>query len=200
MKPQASPAYQRNREPLARALTEILPATGVVLELASGPGAHAGFFAQRFPELRWQPTDVAEDALASCRAWVEELDCANLLAPLALDARSDRWPVSRCNAVVAINLIHISPFPTVVCGLFAGAARTLGGGEPVVLYGPFFRNDQPTAASNLAFDQSLRLRNPEWGVRQLEDVVAIGSERGFELDRVVDMPANNVVVVMRKSG
>jgi len=198
MRPQASPAYERNREPIARALGDVLPAKGTVLELASGSGAHAGFFAQRFPSLVWQPSDVDPVAVESCRAWQMELERGNLLPPLELDVSRSSWPAQRYDAILAINLLHISPYPIVPRGLFAGAARVLAVGGPVVLYGPFFRDDHPTARSNLEFDASLRSRNPEWGVRRLGDVVAIARESGFELERIVEMPANNVVVVVRK--
>lgn len=192
-----APAPERNREPLLPVLREELPEHGTLLEVASGTGQHAVFFAQAFPGLRWQPTDLDAESLESIEAWRAEAALPNLLAPLPLDAQSNAWPVSAADAVLCINMIHISPW-TSCQGLMRGAARVLPTGGPLVLYGPYFVEGRPTAPSNLAFDASLRERNASWGVRELGAVSAEALQQGLELVRVVDMPSNNLTVVFRK--
>jgi hypothetical protein len=192
-----APAPERNREPLLPILREELPPQGTLLEVASGTGQHAVFFAQAFPGLRWQPTDLDAESLESIEAWRAEAALPNLLAPLPLDAQSDVWPLTAADAVLCINMIHISPW-TSCQGLMRGAARVLPPGGPLVLYGPYFVEGRPTAPSNLAFDASLRERNASWGVRELGAVSAEALRQGLELARVVDMPSNNLTVVFRK--
>ncbi len=192
-----APAPERNREPLLPVLREELPQQGTLLEVASGTGQHAVFFAQAFPGLRWQPTDLDAESLESIEAWRAEAALPNLLAPLPLDAQSDVWPLTAADAVLCINMIHISPW-TSCQGLMRGAARVLPPGGPLVLYGPYFVEGRPTAPSNLAFDASLRERNASWGVRELGAVSAEALQQGLELARVVDMPSNNLTVVFRK--
>lgn len=192
-----APAPERNREPLLPVLREELPAHGTLLEVASGTGQHAVFFARAFPGLRWQPTDLDAESLESIEAWRVEAALPNLLAPLPLDAQSDAWPVSAADAILCINMIHISPWASCQ-GLMRGAARVLPPGGPLVLYGPYFVEGRPTAPSNLAFDASLRERNASWGVRELGAVSAEALRHGLELVRVVDMPSNNLTVVFRK--
>jgi hypothetical protein len=192
-----APAPERNREPLLPILREELPPQGTLLEVASGTGQHAVFFAQAFPGLRWQPTDLDTESLESIEAWRAEAALPNLLAPLPLDAQSDVWPLTAADAVLCINMIHISPW-TSCQGLMRGAARVLPPGGPLVLYGPYFVEGRPTAPSNLAFDASLRERNASWGVRELGAVSAEALRHGLELARVVDMPSNNLTVVFRK--
>lgn len=193
-----APSPERNREPLLPVLREELPAKGTLLEVASGTGQHAVFFAQAFPGLRWQPTDLDADALASIEAWRAEAALPNLLAPLRLDAQEDSWPVTEADAVLCINMIHISPWASCQ-GLMRGAARVLPPGGPLILYGPFFVEGRPTAPSNLAFDASLRERNAAWGVRELGAVSAEALQHGLELARVVDMPSNNLTVIFRRT-
>jgi SAM-dependent methyltransferase len=190
-------APERNREPLLPVLREELPPHGTLLEVASGTGQHAVFFARAFPGLRWQPTDLDAESLESIEAWRAEAALPNLLAPLPLDAQADAWPVSAADAVLCINMIHISPWASCQ-GLMRGAARVLPPGGPLVLYGPYFVEGRPTAPSNLAFDVSLRERNASWGVRELGAVSAEALQQGLELARVVDMPSNNLTVVFRK--
>jgi SAM-dependent methyltransferase len=194
-----SPSTARNRDPILSVLKPRLPANGLVLEVASGAGEHAAYCAAALPGLKWRPTDPDADARASIAAWRAHAGLPNLLEPLALDASDpDGWPVERADAVVNINMIHISPWSAAE-GLMAGAGRVLPPGGDLFLYGPYFEADVETAPSNLAFDESLRRRNPAWGVRRLEDVKALAAEQGLELEERVAMPANNLSLVFRKA-
>lgn len=193
-----APATERNREPIAAILRDILPATGTVLEVASGTGEHAVHFARAFPDLIWTPSDPDPMALASIRAWAEAARLANLRPPLLLDAASPDWPVERADALLCINMVHISPWEATV-GLMRGAAALLPPGGPLILYGPYVQDGVETAASNLAFDSSLRARNPGWGLRRLEDVAALAREHGLVRDSVWPMPANNLILALRRA-
>jgi SAM-dependent methyltransferase len=192
-----APATERNRGPIAAVLRELLPARGLVLEVASGTGQHAAYFARLFPRLEWQPSDPDLDALTSIEAWSADSSLANLREPIELDA-AGTWPIDRADAVLCINMVHISPWAATL-GLLAGAARLLSTGGSLILYGPYRRSGVRTAESNEAFDRSLKARNPDWGLRALEDVVAAAEADGFVLDRVVEMPANNLSVVFRRA-
>jgi SAM-dependent methyltransferase len=192
-----APATERNREPIAAVLRAVLPARGTVLEVASGTGEHAAFFAASFPSLLWQPSDPDPEALASILAWREEVGLANLLEPVLLDAAAQDWPVAAADAVLCINMVHISPWAATE-GLMGGAGRLLAPGAPLILYGPYRRAGVPTAPSNEAFDASLGARNREWGLRRLEAVEAEAGKQGLILDRVVEMPANNLISVFRR--
>jgi SAM-dependent methyltransferase len=192
-----APAALRNRGPIMAVLARILPAVGTVLEIASGSGEHAVYFAAGLPRLRWQPSDPQAAARASIAAWRAEAGLDNLAQPLDLDAAAPEWPIGRADAVLAINMIHIAPWGAAL-GLVAGAARLLAPGAPLYLYGPYRRAGHDFAPSNVEFDQSLRQRNPDWGVRPLDDVAAIAAAAGFALDEVVEMPANNLSVVFRR--
>jgi len=183
--------------PIADVLREILPERGLVLEIASGTGEHALHFARTFPQLLWQPSDSEPAALRSIEAWRVEAGLFNLLPPVPLDARAAEWPVAQADAVLAINMVHISPW-SATQGLVRGAGRLLASGGPLYLYGPYRQSDVPTAPSNEAFDESLRARDPEWGLRSLEDVAAEAERHGLPLERVVAMPANNLSVVFRR--
>jgi hypothetical protein len=194
----SSPAAERNREPIAAVLRETLPERGTALEIASGTGEHAAYFAGCFPTLRWQPTDPDPDALASIRAWREEAGVDNLIEPLRLDAAAETWPVAAADAILCVNMVHISPWAATE-GLMRGAGGLLAAGAPLLLYGPYRRTAVPTAPSNEAFDASLRARNPEWGLRDLEAVEAEAERHGLRLERVVEMPANNLTVVFRRA-
>ena len=174
-------------------LTTVLPASGTVLEVASGSGEHCAYFAQRFPALAWQPSDPEPDARASIAVWCEGL--VNVRPALDLDAGSPDWPVDAAAAVLCINMVHISPWQATL-GLLAGAARLLEKGSPLFLYGPYRRATRPTAPSNEAFNALLKARDPRWGLRDLDEVVA--AAHGFVLQSVVDMPANNLSVVLRR--
>ncbi len=185
---QHAPATARNREPIREVLARELPATGTVLELASGSGEHAVHFAAAFPALIWQPSDPDATARASIAAWRAEAGLANLREPLALDATGE---LPDADAIVCINMIHISPWESTL-GLFRGARCGL-----VYLYGPYIVYGE-TAPSNRAFDASLRARDPRWGVRELRDVEAVAAGHGFARTALVAMPANNLSVVFRR--
>lgn len=191
-----APAAGRNREPIAAVLTEELPAAGLVLEVASGTGEHAVHFARTYPAHRWQPSDPDPDARRSIAAWREDEDLPNLLPPLDLDAAADEWPVARADAVLCINMVHISPI-SATTGLLAGTARVLEAGAPLILYGPYLEAGVDTAPSNLDFDASLKARNPEWGLRTVEWLDELAAGYGFRRTRRVAMPANNLVLVYR---
>jgi hypothetical protein len=193
----SAPHVARNAEPIADVLREILPERGLVLEVASGTGEHVLHFARGFPSLAWQPSDPDPAALASIEAWRIAAGSTNLLPPVALDARAPDWPIVAADALMCINMVHISPWAATV-GLMRGAGRLLAPGAPLYLYGAYRQAGVATAPSNLAFDQSLKARDPEWGVRDLEDVVAEAEMNNLRLDRVVPMPANNLSVVFRK--
>ena len=193
----SAPHVARNAAPIAAVLRDVLPERGLVLEVASGTGEHALHFARTFPDLRWQPTDPDPAALRSIEAWRGEAGLANLLPPLALDVRAAEWPVAAADAILAINMVHISPWSATE-GLMRGAGRLLAGGTPLYLYGAYRRAGTATAPSNEAFDAWLRAEDPEWGVRDLEDVVAAAEVQGLGVDKIVEMPANNLSVIFRK--
>jgi SAM-dependent methyltransferase len=200
---QHSPSAERNREPILAVLREVLPPTGRVLEIASGTGQHAICFAGALPGLDWQPSDIDADARASIAAWVAHAGLANVRAPLALDVHQPEWgaqtldKLDQFDAVVCINMIHISPW-SATQALFAGASRRLAGGGVLYLYGPYKRGGVQTSPSNDAFDQQLRSRDPAWGVRDMEAVVALGASVGLVCDEPIAMPANNFSLVFRK--
>jgi hypothetical protein len=193
----SAPAALRNREPIAGVLRDWLPPSGLVLEIASGTGEHAVFFAEKFPGLEWQPSDVHPDALASIRAWRDEARVANLREPLVLDAASPDWPVTRADAVLSINMVHISPWRSAF-GLIAGASRLLSPGAPLILYGPWLKDGIATVPSNLAFDADLKRRDPEWGLRHVEDFASEAERSGLFLDEFRAMPANNLMLLFRR--
>jgi len=198
-----APATERNREAILAVLQDYLPDQGTVLEIASGTGQHAVFFAQHLASRYWLPTDLDATNLASINAWQEEADASNLLPPRQLDVRDFAWAIdgdlsAPVSAIVNINMLHISPWSC--CGaLFAGAAAILDQGAVVMLYGPFKRDGLHTAASNAAFDEQLRSQNAEWGVRDLEAVVDVAMGQGFACQKVIEMPANNLSVVFDKT-
>ena len=197
---QHSPSAERNREPILAVLREVLPATGRVLEIASGTGQHAVCFAGALPGLDWQPSDLDADARASIAAWVAHAGLANVRTPLALDVHQADWGVhapDKLDAVVCINMIHISPW-SATQALFAGASHHLADGGVLYLYGPYKRGGAQTSPSNHAFDQQLRSRDPAWGVRDMEAVVALGASVGLVCDEPIAMPANNFSLVFRK--
>jgi uncharacterized protein DUF938 len=167
-----------------------------LLEIASGTGEHSVYFAGLFRSWIWQPTDPDPAALESIAAWRAEAGTPNLLEPIWLDASAARWAVGAADAILCINMVHISPWEATV-GLMRGSGRLLAAGAPLILYGPFRRAGVPTAPSNEAFDASLKTRNPEWGLRELESVEAEAARHGLQLERVVEMPANNLTLVFR---
>ncbi|MEL7199121.1 MAG: DUF938 domain-containing protein [Pseudomonadota bacterium] len=193
-----APATLRNRNAILGVLRQELPEWGVVLEIASGSGEHAVYFAEAMPALSWQPTDPNRDALASIKAYAVEYKGVNLKEALHLDASLPSWPIKRADSVVCINMTHISPWEATQ-GLFAGAARTLSPPDaPLILYGPYFEEGVEPAPSNLQFDASLKARNLQWGIRQISDMDALAKEHGFTRTARFDMPANNLTLVYRR--
>jgi SAM-dependent methyltransferase len=196
---QRAPAAERNAEPIRAVLERVLPASGLVLEIASGTGQHAVTMARAFPHLRWQPSDPDPLARESIAAWRDEAGPANLLAPVRLDVMDEVWPVAAADAVVCINMIHIAPWECAL-GLFRGAGRVLPVGGVLYLYGPYRFHGAFTAESNAAFDASLRARDPAWGVRDLDDIEPALAAHGLVLEETVAMPANNHSLVFRRRG
>lgn len=192
-----APAAARNRDPILAELRRWLPAQGLVLEIASGSGEHAVHFAQALPGLTFQPSDPDPAARASIDAWTGEAGLSNIRPALAVDAMAADWPLAEADALLCINMIHIAPWEATL-GLAGHAASLLLPGAPLILYGPYRRDGAHTAESNAAFDASLRSRNPNWGVRDLEAVTAAMGDAGLDRAAVTAMPANNFVVVFRR--
>ncbi len=191
-----APATERNREPLLAVLRDVLPAAGLVLEVASGTGEHAAFFAPAFPSLEWQPSDPDPVARASIDAWAQASG-PNLRPALALDAAVPDWPLDAADAILCVNMIHIAPWAAAL-GLLDGTARVLAPDGPLILYGPFRRGGAHTAPPNERFDAALRAQDPRWGIRDLDEVEREAAARGLALERVVEMPANNLTAVFRR--
>lgn len=194
----SSPAALRNRDPILTVLKSVLPAAGTVLEIASGTGEHILHFAGQMPALTWQPSDPSPEARASIAAWMTGESRRNLLPPLDLDAASPEWPIRQAEAILAINLVHISPWSATL-GLMRHAGQILPRGAPLLLYGPYRRNGEALVPSNAAFDEDLRLRDPAWGIRDLETVAAVAAVEGLILGPVHDMPANNLTVIFTRA-
>jgi SAM-dependent methyltransferase len=191
----SAPSALRNRDPILDVLRRVLPATGSVLEIASGSGEHVLHFAHALPGLAWQPSDPSAEARASIAAWLASEGLGNVRAPIDLDSSAVPWAVERADAIIAINMVHISPWAATV-GLLRNAGRILPAGGVVYLYGPYRQTGVAFAESNAAFDADLRRRDPAWGIRALEDVVAEAEANGLRLAEVVAMPANNLSVVL----
>jgi SAM-dependent methyltransferase len=190
-----APATIRNRDAILIELRDLLPASGTVLEVASGSGEHVAYFAPLFPALTWQPSDPDAAALASIAAWTHGL--ANVRPPVMLDAAAADWPVDRADAIFCANMVHIAPWAAAL-GLMAGAGRVLAGGAPLILYGPFVEDGVETASSNLAFDRSLKERDPRWGLRPVGAMAKAGAAHGLALTDRIEMPANNLMLVFRR--
>lgn len=209
---QYAPATQRNREPILEVLLQVLPSTGTVLEISSGTGEHAVFFAPRLHPRNWIPSDPNPFARDSIAAWREFCPTDNLYPPLAIDASDPVWIVERDElpeslhgidfqrdpivAIANINMIHIAPWSACL-GLMTGARRILPPGGILYLYGPFKQAGKHTAPSNAAFDESLQAQNPDWGVRDLDDVVAVARSENLSLVKTYAMPANNLSVIFQ---
>ncbi|MEL6940843.1 MAG: DUF938 domain-containing protein [Cyanobacteria bacterium J06598_1] len=201
---QYAPATERNRQPILTVLQAVLPPHGTVLEIASGTGKHATFFAPQLTHLQWLPSEQEENRRESIQAWRKALPADNLLPPIALDVSHRPWPVEAnptpaepITAIVNINMIHISPWA--MCEhLMAGAERLLPAGGVLYLYGPFKQKGQPMALSNEAFDQMLRDRDSQWGIRDLEKVCAIAQKHHLQHVQTIPMPANNLSVVFHR--
>lgn len=188
----SAPAALRNLGLIGDVLAEWLPTSGIVLELASGTGEHALAFSRRFPTIVWQPSDAAPEALASIAAWRDE-GPANLLAPLFIDAAASHWEVGPVDALLSVNMVHISPWASAL-GLLDGAARLLPPGAPLILYGPWIEEGVETALSNLAFDADLRARDSQWGLRSVALFAREAAARGLVLEQRRAMPANNIML------
>ena len=194
-----SKSTQRNRDAILAVLRRVLPSRGLVLELNCGAGEHAVHFARHLTALTWQPNDIDPAARASAAAHGAQAALPNLRPPLDIDAAWPEWPVPAAEAVVSLNMIHIAPWAACL-GLLDGAARTLAPDEGVLfLYGPFKRGGAHTAPSNDQFDRGLRERNPQWGIRDLDAIIEEAGRRGLRLDEAVEMPANNLSVIFRRS-
>jgi SAM-dependent methyltransferase len=194
-----SPSTARNRQPILDVLRPRLPADARVLEVASGAGEHALFLAAALPGMRWQPTDRDAEALASIAAWRAASGSANLAEPARLDAADlSTWPAGPFEAVVCINMVHISPWAATV-GLMTGAGRVLTPGGRLFLYGPYVEAGVETAPSNLAFDENLKSRDPAWGLRDLAEVKALAAGQGLAFAERIAMPANNLIVVFERA-
>ncbi|WP_019450151.1 DUF938 domain-containing protein [Cupriavidus sp. BIS7] len=194
-----APATERNREPILAVLRNVLPRSGTVLEIASGTGQHAVHFAAALPGVKWQPSDPDATHRESIVAWTDHAKVANVLAPLAIDVCHEPWDIGAVDAIVCINMIHIAPWAAAEA-LFSGAGKRLAPGGVLYLYGPYRRDGAHTAPSNEAFDRQLRSADSEWGVRDMEAVIALGAAQGLTCDEPIPMPANNFSLVFRKQG
>jgi SAM-dependent methyltransferase len=193
-----SAAAERNKEPILSVLESVLPATGRALEIASGTGQHVCFFAAALPGVRWQPTEPDGASRAAMVRRIRESGLTNVEPPVALDVHEARWPVGDAlDAIVCINMIHISPWSATEA-LCSGAARHLRDGGVLVTYGPYLENGT-AVPSNLDFDASLKRRNAAWGLRDLDDVTRVAAAHGLARRQVVRMPANNLTVVFTKT-
>ncbi|MDJ0582682.1 DUF938 domain-containing protein [Crocosphaera sp.] len=198
---QYAPATQRNREPILEVLLRVLPSSGDILEISSGTGEHSLFFAPAFSPRLWIPSDPNPIARDSIEAWREESLIDNIQPPININVENSSWEIEKqelnITTIVNINMIHISPW-TACLGLMEGANRILPSRGILYLYGPYKQGGKHTAPSNESFDQSLRSQNPEWGVRNLEDVIKVAEEKGLMFKEKVEMPANNLSVIFEK--
>ncbi len=193
-----APSVQRNRDPILDVLKRVLPGSGLVLEIASGSGEHVMHFAAALTHLSFQPSDPDETARASIDAWAAGSGLGNVRPAIALDAAAVSWPIESADAIVCINMIHISPWSSTL-GLMRGAARTLPTGGLLYLYGPYRRGGNHTSESNAAFDADLTARDSAWGIRDLETVAEIARVEGFSAPAIESMPANNLSVMLRRT-
>ena len=193
----SAPATLRNREPILDVLRSLLPRTGLALEVASGTGQHVVHFARGLPQLTWQPSDPSREARQSIAGWVAAEGLENVRPPLDLDAAAEKWPIEHAVAVICINMTHISPWSS-TAGLMRGAGSILASGAPLYLYGPYRRPRQQLEPSNAAFDFDLRTRNPQWGLRDLDELAKCAHDYSLALDQVIEMPSNNISVVFRR--
>jgi SAM-dependent methyltransferase len=197
-----SPTVARNSARILAVLKRVLPSHGVVLEIGCGTGEHAVHFAEAMPSLTWLPSDPDADSRASTASWIKFTGLSNVLPPLDIDVCAKAWGLEQTapfDAIVSLNMIHISPWAASL-GLFAGAGRLLRGGGLLFLYGPFMRDGVHNAPSNVAFDASLKARNPSWGLRDIADLVRVGASAGLSLHETIEMPANNTSLVFSNGG
>lgn len=193
-----APATQRNREPIRQVLEAELAGSGLLVEIAAGTGEHAVYLSRAFPEWQWQPTDPDPEALSSIAAWKAEEGAANLLAPVQLDASAEKWPLNGADALLCVNMTHISP-PAATIGLFAAAGRLLPSDAPLLIYGPFLESGVETTQSNIDFDASLKARDPAWGLRDAGWLDELAQANGLRRTARHAMPANNLTLVYRKN-
>lgn len=193
-----NPAAERNKDPIRAVLTRTLPPTGTVLEIASGTGPHVLHFAAAMPSLVWQPSEADPTLRNAIDDALREQAPSNVRPPLTLDVLQAEWPIARADALVCINLTHVAPWSATEA-LLDGAAAILPAGGVGVIYGPFRREGGHTAESNRAFDEALRARNPEWGLRDIEAVIAAAEARGLPSRELIEMPANNLCLVLAKA-
>lgn len=193
------PATLRNREAILAVLQEVVPRQGLLLEIASGSGEHAAFMAPQLAPLVWQPSDYEAEALPSIDAYAADSGAGNIRPAVRLDVTQQPWPVTACDTLLCCNMIHIAPWAAAE-GLFTGAAAIMSKDAPLLLYGPFRRHGTHTAPSNAAFDDSLKSRDASWGLRCLDtEVMPLAQRHGFVLARIIEMPANNLTVIFRKT-
>jgi predicted O-methyltransferase YrrM len=201
--PLHSPASDRNKQPILDVLRQVLPARGIALEIASGTGQHAAWFAAGLPGWTWQPTDMEGSAFESIEAYVNEAGLTNVRPPLLLNVLEAQWPsgaefTEKFDAIFCANMLHISPWAT-CAGLMRGSARYLAPGGLLITYGPYLEDDVVTSPGNVSFDQSLRGRDPAWGIRRREDVEAEAARAGLQLRERFAMPANNLILVFSRA-
>lgn len=200
---QHSPAAERNRQPILQMLQQLLPARGQALEIASGTGQHAAYFGSGLPHWTWQPSDAVSDAFGSIASWCAQAGATNVAEPLVLDVLAPRWPsvgaefTRPFDAIFCANMLHIAPWAT-CAALMGGASRYLAPEGRLITYGPYFEHGAPASAGNLNFDKSLRDRNPQWGIRWLQDVVHQAALAGLQFNRREPMPANNLLLVFQQ--
>ncbi len=192
-----SAAASRNRGPILDVLGQILPKQGLVLEIASGSGEHVAHFAAGLPNLTFAPSDPNPKARDSIAAWIAYAGVKNVLPPLSLDAATSSWPIEGVDAIICLNMVHISPWAATV-GLIGNAGAILPPGAPLYLYGPYKRDGRHTAPSNAEFDAGLRAQNSAWGVRDLEAVADLARGAGFDGPEIMQMPANNLSLIFRR--
>lgn len=192
-----APATLRNRDAILEVLRNILPASGKILEVASGTGEHIVYFADKFTHLKFQPSDLNIDYIRSISIWAQSANLKNIEEPIVLDAERFDWNISDVAAILCINMVHISPWEATI-GLFRNAIKLLPVGSPLYIYGPFIREGFVTAESNLAFEASLKSRNLQWGIRRVDEMDALAEKSGLERDLLIEMPANNLSLVYRK--
>lgn len=193
-----SPASERNREPILQALRPRMPDRGTVLEIGAGTGQHAVFFAAALPGLTWLPTERPGE-MAGLQARLDAEGPPNLLAARSLDVFQDSWPVGPFAAAYTANTAHIMPWEG-VCAMLAGVSAVLAAGAPCFIYGPFKVDDAFTTPSNRLFDQDLRCRAPHMGLRDVAALESQARRHQMRLEERLDMPANNFLLVLRKSG
>jgi SAM-dependent methyltransferase len=192
-----APAAERNREAILDVLRRVLPERGLVLEIGSGTGQHVAHFAKALPRLEWQPSDPDPEYRRSIARWIGHEQLGNVRAPMALDVRAESWPIAAADAIVCINVVHVSPWDATLA-LLSGAGRVLAQGGVLYLYGPYRRRGRLTAPSNEKFDAELHAHDPAWGLREVESVADAAKQESLELSETVEMPANNLSLVFAR--